>query len=949
MLYLAVMVMVWMFFLIPQADAIELTDVEKRWLDNNRDKLILYFDWKFPPLEYLSPEGTFAGLGADVIHVIEKRLGVTFDKQVSTDWLAHLNSLKTGESAVAPVIVDTPAREDFAYFTPPYAEVPVVIITTRSNTEATSLDDFEGRRVAVVAGFASADYVKQYARGRFEVVEVNNVQEGLRDVSFGVVDALVENLAVAAYYIEEEGLPNLRVAGSTEYSFKFSIAVSRKYPALASIMNKALADIPPDELEAIRKKWIHLDNPPFLSERGRFILLTVGVSTAVMILMLVVLSGMLERQLKDKVSRLNQTEIVLRKSNKRFEDLVNLLPQAVCEIDAHGKLLFVNQKALDMFGYSEAELLNALTVFDLVRVQDHKQLQENFQGILAGGNAAGHEYVALRKDGSALPVIAYSNTFEMDSGAMGLRTIVVDISQHKAAEADRERLLKAMEQVHDYVMITNAAGAIEYVNDAFEHVTGYASEEAIGANPRILKSGKHGKRFYRAMWDTISSGHTWRGLIVDRKKDGTRYTNDACISPVFDAEGNIIQYVSVNRDVTQVMELEAQLRRSQKMEAIGTLAGGIAHDFNNILSAILGFADLALDAGRNGEDPSKDIEQVITACSRARDLVTQILTISRQKEGEKRPLDIRPIVKETAKLLRASIPTSIEICTHIDEARGVVMADPSQIQQVLMNLCTNAAHAMRESGGLLEITLARKSCDAPDFPTHATWDEMVFLMLEVRDTGHGMPRDVLDRMYEPYFTTKKSGEGTGLGLAIVHGIVEQHGGIIAAESESGIGTAFRVFFPICDIESQAPVADSIAEDSAGSERVLFVDDEAPIVAAIQRGLEKLGYHVTAVNSAAEALQLFEKAPDAFDVIIADLTMPEISGLELLRIVREIKPTLPTILCSGFARAQHEPIANASRVISMFIEKPIDSSRLGRAIRKVMKPRNRTIPEQDTAI
>jgi PAS domain S-box-containing protein len=500
---------------------------------------------------------------------------------------------------------------------------------------------------------------------------------------------------------------------------------------------------------------------------------------------------------------------------------------------------------------------------------------------------------------------------------------------------DLERLGRAIEHVNEVVVITDTQGTIQYANTAFERITGYTQAEAIGQNPRILKSGKHDADFYRKMWETISHGSIWRGRIINKRKDGSLFYDEATITPVRNSKGEIAQYVSVKRDITQEIQLETQLRRAQKMEAIGTLAGGIAHDFNNILSAIMGFSELSLDCTRQDAEVQGYLEGVLKACARAKNLVSQILTFSRQTEGEKRPLRLQTLVKEVVNLLRASIPSTIELKYHLDSTCGPVQADSTQIHQVVMNLATNAYHAMRETGGIIEIRLEQRNLSSGLATSHLGMKPGVHAVLVVSDTGKGMKQEILDRIFEPYFTTKEPGEGTGLGLAIVHSIMESHDGSISVSSEVGKGTRFELFFPLCLPPECERIDTAAPHKPLGKERILFVDDEPAIVEISRDGLKRFGYQVAAFSNPLEALEYFRLHKDEFDVVVTDLTMPKITGIELASRIHELQPSLPILLCSGFSTSAQETQGKLVGV-QEFLAKPIHPDRLGRAIRQLME-------------
>ena len=370
------------------------------------------------------------------------------------------------------------------------------------------------------------------------------------------------------------------------------------------------------------------------------------------------------------------------------------------------------------------------------------------------------------------------------------------------------------------------------------------------------------------------------------------------------------------------------------MEAIGTLAGGIAHDFNNILSAIIGYTELVLNDVSRDSQMYSDLQEVLKAGRRAGELVSQILTFSRQREKEKKPIQIVSIMKEAIKLMRASLPSTIEFRQNIESNLGNVLGDPTQIHQMLMNLCTNAGHAMREKGGILDVRLTAVEIGSESLIPHMSMVPGSYVRLSVSDTGSGISENVLERIFEPYFTTKDMGEGTGLGLATVHGIVESHGGTITVDSEVGKGSAFTVYFPIIKGEHITEL-DTAELIQTGNECILLVDDERELVEMEKRILESLGYSVTSRVSSIEALELFRAKPDQFDLVITDQTMPNMTGDKLTGELRRIRPDIPVILCTGYSELISSERAKALG-ISKFLMKPLNMIALSDAIREILK-------------
>jgi len=397
----------------------------------------------------------------------------------------------------------------------------------------------------------------------------------------------------------------------------------------------------------------------------------------------------------------------------------------------------------------------------------------------------------------------------------------------------------------------------------------------------------------------------------------------------------VVGVQAIVEDISERKKLEVQLLQAQKMEAIGTLAGGIAHDFNNILAAIMGYTELANLDVPEGSNARYKLNEVLKASHRAKDLVRQILAFSHQGRQERKPVEMSPLIKEILRLLRASLPSIIEIRQHIDTDTDIIETDPTQIHQVLMNLCTNAAHAMRENGGVLEVSLKKVDMDGFAVAQHPDFQPGSYLRLSVSDTGHGMTREVLKRIFDPYFTTKEVGEGTGLGLAVVHGIVKSHEGAITVYSEPGKGSTFQVYFPRIDRAKGVEATQRAEPFPMGKQEcILFVDDEQPLADMGKQMLEHLGYRVAVRMSSIEALKLFQAQPKRFDLVITDMTMPNMTGDKLSRELMGIRPDIPIILCTGFSeRITAEKVQELG--IREFAMKPLLMSDLAKTIRRVL--------------
>ena len=392
------------------------------------------------------------------------------------------------------------------------------------------------------------------------------------------------------------------------------------------------------------------------------------------------------------------------------------------------------------------------------------------------------------------------------------------------------------------------------------------------------------------------------------------------------------EFTAHKKAIADKQLLEQQLRQAQKMEAIGTLAGGIAHDFNNILSAIIGFTELTLEDIPPDENLSDNLNEVLIASGRAKDLINQILTFSRRSEKELQPISLTLVAKEIVKLLRATLPTTIKIEQNFASDQ-LIMADATQIHQLIMNLCTNANHAMQKDGGILSISVMELDLDETDITNLTELKAGRYLKLVVSDTGHGIPDDVLERIFDPFFTTKKNKEGTGLGLSVVHGIVKSQKGAIRVESRENIGTTFVIYFPIVE-NSNFQLEKSQTQLTGGSEHILMVDDESTIIKAVSRMLARLGYKVTSQTDSVKAFEIFKKQPDQFDLVLTDLTMPRLTGEKMAAQITELRPDIPIILCTGFSASKtKEELLTAG--ITTIVNKPIVKEKLAKTIRNAL--------------
>ncbi|MBF0480426.1 MAG: response regulator [Desulfovibrionaceae bacterium] len=549
---------------------------------------------------------------------------------------------------------------------------------------------------------------------------------------------------------------------------------------------------------------------------------------------------------------------------------------------------------------------------------------------LAAKWKAERDYIALRQ---RLESLVEERTSELArANAQLTREIKARAKVAKLVASAKAEWESTFDSVQDLILILSRDNRVKRLNMAMANRLGL-SPRLVAGKPlgEVLKPDLHPGPYYRDLLEMCDGAFHTKELSIP----GLRGEFLVTASPMHDAAGALEQTVLVAHDVTQRKGLEARLRQSQKMEAIGTLAGGIAHDFNNILGIIMGFAEMAMDASKDDATMSRRVNHILDACQRARDLIFQILTFSRQSSEEVSPLRVGPLIAETMKLLAATLPKNIAIEERIDPGDDWVRADPTQIQQILMNLCANAAHAMREKGGSLFVGLETLELGAAEAQALPGLSPGRHARLTVRDTGHGMKPEILDRIFDPFFTTKNPGVGTGMGLSVVHGIVQKYGGAVNVASRPDAGSTFEIYLPL---ETPGKAAGTLPArpDSppSGQGRVLAVDDEKTLLEMTRDMLTSLGYTVTAVSSPAEALKLFAANPAAFDAVLTDQTMPGMSGAELAREMLALRPEIPIVMSTGYSETIN-PEKAAGLGIREYLLKPVLKRALAEAMARAL--------------
>jgi len=642
------------------------------------------------------------------------------------------------------------------------------------------------------------------------------------------------------------------------------------------------------------------------------------------------------------ITERKQVEDALRESENKYSQLVESLTDAIL-VWSGEHIIYANPTALKLFRANQAEDLIGKRYLDFVHPDDRLESVERIKKSKNENWIAPHrEHRMITADGQVIHVESTGVPIQCQ-GQIQHFGIFSDITERKLAgehlretEKQYRELAESLPQV---IFEIDLNGTLKYLNQTGFQLFGYTPEE-ISKGFNVLEAfiPENRERLAIDIMLNVQGERFGRKDYTAVRKDGTKFPVGVHANRVMSGQtaigvrGILIDLSATRRAEEEKRKLEIQLQQAQKMEAIGALAGGIAHDFNNILSAIIGYTELAM-LNEGASNSENELNQALIAANRAKDLVKQILAFSRQTDEERMPVRLALVAKEAIKFLRATIPATVEIRSRIDEKSGAILANSVELHQIIMNLCTNAVHAIGDNGGVLEIEVQDADIDHAEKYGFLDLEVGSYVRISVNDTGYGMHPDVIKRIFDPYFTTKEKGVGTGLGLAVVHGIVKKSGGAIKVESEPGKGTTFHIYLPKADIA--APINTEAPKTIVGgSERILFVDDEKMLVDIGQQVLQRLGYDVVSRTSPIEALELFKAKPNFFDLVITDKTMPGMTGDALAKELISIRPDLPVIICTGYSQTiDHERAKQIG--IKAFVMKPILINEIAATVRRVL--------------
>ncbi|MBF0527106.1 MAG: transporter substrate-binding domain-containing protein, partial [Deltaproteobacteria bacterium] len=911
------------------------------------------------PYTFLNQQGIPAGFSLDLAKAVAKVMGLEIDIQVGP-WDQAREALAAGRIDMLPMMAYSKERAKLFDFSEPHTISYDAVFTKKNSDRLNSIKDLKGKTLIVMKNDAAHDYLM--AKGLAtpdRLVLTDSLPEALRLLAIGKGDAALMPKLVGLLHLKNLGLSNLEQSPIVldEYQRPFSFAVKKGNKDLLDRLSQGLSIIKATgEYDRIHSKWFGLVEPPKVTLQSvmKYILLAVA-AFLVVVLFLAAWSLSMKRQVSMRTKELEQEIVERKKTEKALLDsrqqaafLADLLEHSSLPFGvgySDGRLGVCNAAFPQLLGYTKEEFIKLDWTKDITPQEWLENELASLQELHRTGHPVRYEKEYVRKDGTRVPVEMLVHLRRDEEGQPPYYyAFITDISERKqAAETlkENERLLKKAQQIAQlgHWRLDLKANRLDGSDELFR-IAGLTREDfGLEAFVSIVHPDDR-DLVVKTVRDSIKN---IRSYAIEHRllcRDGSHKFIRALGEPVVNQSGQLTMMVGTVQDITErkraeerQKKLEAQLLQAQKMEAIGTLAGGIAHDFNNILGCIFGYTQLAIDDVQSDAASQEFLKEILKAAKRARDLVKQILSVSRKSDQEKISFEVSSIIRESTKLIRASLPANIIINHEESPQEAYILGDPTQIHQVLINLCTNAAHAMQDNGGVLDIKLNEFYLDPDSAARYINLVPGLYLKLTVSDTGHGMDSKVVSRIFDPFFTTKEIGKGTGMGLAIVHGIVRNHGGAITVYSEPGRGSTFNVILPLAKEEVELEIDDD-ETIPRGSETILLVDDEPGLIDTGQKILSRLGYKVISKTDSSEALEAFALEPDSFDMVITDMAMPTMTGDKLAQEIIRRRPDIPIIMCTGYSQSVSEE--EAKRIgIKGFLMKPLDMAATAKLIRRLL--------------
>ncbi len=904
-------------------------------------------DNNYPPYEFINQNGAPDGYNVDIFNAVADVMGIQADISLGP-WNEVRSNLEEGKIDALIGMYYSEERDRRVDFTIPHLIIHHSIFIRRSDPKIDSIEELSGKEVIVQKGDILHDFIQNKNIAR-KIIAVESQPDGLRMLSSGRHDCFLGAKLQGIATIRTFRLYNIIVSGPPFYPRKYGFAVAEGNKELVSRLNEGLTIIKQNgQFQKIYEKWfgIYTTEHSWIEQYGKYLVAFLSV-TGLCLLATVVWNITLKRQIRRRTENLKQELEERKRAEKYLQERESLLDaifesshDGILVVSADGRITQYNSRFCKIWNIAE-EMMGIKDGADLLKyvrpqLQDYPEFLSQVQ-TLNKSSEWSSEIIRL-KDGRVLERESYPLIEnEQETGRVWIFQDITDRTLYaENMKRNKERFRIALEANPDSIVLYDMKGNVTFLNQAFTNTFGWTLDERIGKKMDVFVPEESWEET-RKMILQVLAGKSISGVETYRlTRDGRKLPVMISASIFRDRQGNPEGTIINLKDISENKQLQSELQQAQKMEAIGTLAGGIAHDFNNILAAISGNTELGLYDMEPSDPLYGYLMGIMKACKRAKDLVQQILSFSRQEKSEKKAIQPGFIINDVIRLLRATTPANITIRTKIISTK-YIMADPVQIHQILMNLCTNSVYAMQETGGELSIDLDETIIRESESMVSGNIKPGPYVKLCVSDTGQGIAPEIRDRIFEPFFTTKAVGAGTGMGLSVVHGIVNRAGGTITLQSELGKGSQFIVYLPAVEYQQKDRGTAQPRTVIGGTERILFVDDEEQIVGSWQMILSSLGYHVTGKTGSLEAFEQFRNDPDRFDILITDMTMPGMTGDQLALKVKEIRPDLPVILCSGYS-AIIDSVRAHSIGIDAFMMKPLLKKEIAVKIRELLDRR-----------
>ena len=908
--------------------------------DVNKNRLIrVVMDDNYPPYVFRDSSGSVKGILPDQWHLWEKYTGIRVEI-IATQWEEAQRVFNQGRADVIDTIFFTPKRAKVYDFTKPYASIPVSIFFDRTISSIPDCLALRGYAVAVKSGDACISELRE--KGVNSLVHYPSYEAIIEDAAAGLVKVFCMDDPPALYLLRKYKIADKFRKGFKLYTGEFQRAVQKGQTGLIALIENGFKAIPKKELKSIDDKWLGI--PLGVPSYYRYIMLLLTISVSILIVALawnISLERLVRQKTKDLRKLLAETkekEELLRETKECLELALEGAELGTWDWDIKEKRVARNDRWAEMLGYDSKGVASDSGIWlRLLHPEDRERVLNAIHDHLSGKTECYEEEYRLRHaSGRWVWVLDRGKIIKKDPDGIPVRMagVNVDVTRRKRMETTLRLLNQAVEQSPVSIMITDLSGTIEYVNPKFCEVTGYDNSEVIGLNPRILKSGKTSQEVYKDLWESITAGKQWHGILCNRKKSGDLYWENSSICPIVDEKGAITHFVAVKEDITEKIMLEKQLIQAQKLESIGRLAGGIAHDISNVLSIIIGNIQLIMMELEKDHSIYQSCSDILEAGRRCRNLIRQLMAFARKQTVKPVVLDLNEAIGASEKMLEQLVGEDIEIKFVPDPRLWKVKIDPNQLDQILTNLAVNSRDAIPDVGS---ITIKTKNIvlDENYCKVCGDFEPGDYVLIVFEDSGSGMEKDVLDHIFEPFFTTKDAAKGTGLGLSTVYGIVKQNGGFINVWSEPGKGTRFNIYLPRCVSEGQEDISLVERRLTNGKGTILVVDDDEPVLRVCKRVLTRLGYDVMTAKTPLEAISVFETRHSDIQLLLTDVVMPTMNGRELKERVERMNSKIKTLFMSGYTGdiiADRGVLADGIN----YIEKPFSAEELAEKVQKLLK-------------